>query len=640
MKCLAQKLRLAILRGPSPRPMHSPPFHHELTDAKIIRRLLRVGWEYRRRSIAVFLLQAALLLMTMAGLSFTGVAVDVIRHALDPAATPPRWPFGVTLPEGTSPEAALALLSGLVLLAAGIRAVFNYLYSVQVGRLVHLEMVPVFRSRLFTRLQRLSFRFFDANATGPIINRVTRDVQLLRSFVDGVLVQGSVLLLALSFFFSYMLSVHVTLTFVCLALTPLLYVATFLFSRWARPAYRKNRELSDDMVRTMAEGIEGILVTKVFGREPEQKELFEGRSLTVKEQQLTIFRVVSRFAPGIDMLTHLNLLILLLYGGSLVADRSILLGDLVVFAGLLQQFASRASGMSGIVNTLQQSLSGARRVFEVMDSEIEVRSPEHPILPAAEPASLRFENVSFSYADGPPILRGIDLDVPAGACIGILGHTGAGKSTLLSLAARFYDPQEGCLRLDGEDLRRYDVDALRRTMGIVFQESLLFRDTVRNNIAYGKPDATIEEIERAARVAGATEFIERLPHGFDSVVNESGVNLSGGQRQRIAIARALLLQPKVLLFDDPTTAIDPETEKEVLSAIRSASSGRTTLIVSNRLSTLRHTDRIVVLEGGRVAQQGTHSELMKSSVLYRKAANLQGVDERSLDVLRGLGAAQ
>lgn len=620
--------------------MHSPSPHPELADAKIIRRLLRVGWEYRRRSIAVFLLQAALLLMTMAGLSFTGVAVDVIRHALDPGATPPRWPLGVAPPEGTSPATALALLAGLVLIAAGIRAVFNYLYSVQVGRLVHLEMVPAFRSRLFTRLQRLSFRFFDANATGPIINRVTRDVQLLRSFVDGVLVQGSVLLLALSFFFSYMLSVHVTLTFVCLALTPLLYVATLLFSRWARPAYRKNRELSDDMVRTMAEGIEGILVTKVFGREPEQKELFEAKSLTVKEQQLAIFRVVSRFAPGIDMLTHLNLLILLLYGGSLVADRSILLGDLVVFAGLLQQFASRASGMSGIVNTLQQSLSGARRVFEVMDSEIEVRSPEHPILPAAQPASLRFENVSFAYGAGSPILRGIDFDVPAGACIGILGHTGAGKSTLLSLVARFYDPQEGCLRLDGEDLRRYDVDALRRTMGIVFQESLLFRDTVRNNIAYGKPDATSDEIERAARVAGATEFIERLPHGFDSVVNESGVNLSGGQRQRIAIARALLLQPKVLLFDDPTTAIDPETEKEVLSAIRSASSGRTTLIVSNRLSTLRHTDRIVVLEGGRVAQQGTHSELMNSSVLYRKAANLQGVDERSLDVLRGLGAAQ
>jgi ABC-type multidrug transport system fused ATPase/permease subunit len=208
------------------------------------------------------------------------------------------------------------------------------------------------------------------------------------------------------------------------------------------------------------------------------------------------------------------------------------------------------------------------------------------------------------------------------------------------LVARFYDARSGSVMVDGEDVRNYDVDALRRTMGIVFQENLLFRDSLHNNIAYGKPHATREEVERAAALAGATEFIEALPEGFDAVVNERGVNLSGGQRQRIAIARALMLDPKILLFDDPTTAVDPETEREVLSAIRGASSGRTTLIVSNRLSTLRHTDRVVVLEEGRVTEQGTHVELMERPGLYRRAADLQLVDDETLRLLREQGAAQ
>jgi ATP-binding cassette subfamily B protein len=296
--------------------------------------------------------------------------------------------------------------------------------------------------------------------------------------------------------------------------------------------------------------------------------------------------------------------------------------------------------MSAIVNTLQQSLTGARRVFEVLDAPLEVESPESAIVPEPGPGHVEFKNVSFGYRAGEVVLRDIELDVAPGACVGVLGLTGAGKSTLLSLVGRFYDPSSGHVLLDGRDLRAYDVDGLRKAMGIVFQENLLFRDSVYANIAYGEPSAPPERVREAARLAGALEFIERLPQGFDSVVHETGINLSGGQRQRIAIARALLLEPKVLLFDDPTTAVDPETEREVLSAIRAASAGRTTFIVSNRLSTLRYTDRVVVLEQGRIAEQGSHHQLMQGTGLYRKAAELQTVDSESLKLLRELGAAE
>jgi ATP-binding cassette subfamily B protein len=612
----------------------------EPSDSEIVLRLLRVSWRYRARSLLAVFLQGLLLLMTMAGLSFSGVAVDVVRGALDPESSPPVWPLGLSPPEGSSVQFSLWVLAALILIAAGLRGLLTYWYTVQAAKLVHVEIVPTFRRTLYSKLQRLSFRFFDVNATGTIINRVTRDVQLLRSFVDGVLVQGTVLALSLVVFLVYMASVHLTLTLACLAFTPFLYVATLQFSRWARPAYQKNRELSDEMVRVVAEGVEGVLVTKVFGREDEQFERFQARSGAVLEQQLEVFRAVSRFTPGIDLLTQLNVLVLLVYGGWLVIERQVSLGELVVFAGLLQQFASRASGMSVIVNTLQQSLSGARRVFEVLEAPLEVHSPKQPRLPEAGPGRVEFERVNFAYRDGQPVLRDIDLSIRPGECIGILGLTGSGKSTLLSLVARFYDPKSGRVAIDGRDARDYDLDALRRAMGIVFQENLLFRDTVFNNIAYGKPDATRAEVERAAELAGATDFVRALENGFDTVVNERGVNLSGGQRQRIAIARALLLEPKVLLFDDPTTAVDPETEREVLSAIRGASTGRTTLIVSNRLSTLRHTDRVIVLEEGRITEQGTHDELTERSELYRRAAELQAVDAESLRVLHGLGTAK
>jgi ATP-binding cassette subfamily B protein len=584
-----------------------------------------IAWRYRNRALQVFLLQAALLVMTLGGLRLTGLAIDVIRHSLNPLAPIPKWPMGLV--PATSTKVSFELV-GIGLCVTGfalLGSFLNYAYSVAVGRLVHLEIVPALRREIFTKLQRLSFRFFDAQSSGAIVNKVTTDVQMLRSFVDGVVIQGAVLLLALGLFLTYMLTTHVRLTLVGLTLTPLLYLATTTFSRWAKPAYREGRRLSDELIRGMAEGIEGIQVTKVFGREMDEIHRFREHNDAVKAQQLKIFQKVSRFGPTVDLLNQLNVIVLLGYGAVLVAKREVTLGELVVFVGLLRQFASRASAMADIINVLQQSLTGARRVFEVLDAQVEVKNSSAPKICETVGGRVRFEQVKFGYDSDKLILDGFELEVEPGECIGILGATGSGKSSLLALVARFYDPIVGRITLDGVDLREYDIDSLRRKIGIVFQESLLFHDTIANNIAYGELTASFEQIERAAKLAGAHDFIIEQSEGYDTMLEEGGTNLSGGQRQRLAIARALLLEPAILVLDDPTTAIDATTEAEVLKSVDGAITGRTTFLVSNRLGSLQRANRVIVLEQGRVAQLGTHTELLHTPGLYRRTAELLGM---------------
>lgn len=617
-----------------PPERRSPPA--EPSHTALLRRLLRLSWQYRRECIAVFAYQVVLLALGVFGLGLSGLAIDVTRHALQPGSVAPRFPFGMAAP-AWSPLWLLVTLGGLVLAAAALRAGLNYLYAVTAGELMQMKLVPELRTRVFDKLQRLSFRFFDQNASGSIFNRVTGDVQSVRSFVDGVLLQGMIMLLSLAAYLLYMLRTHAILTAACLALTPLLWLATNVFARWAAPVYRKNRELSDRMVLAMSEGVSGIQVTKVFGREQPELARFEAHNALVRDQQRAIFVKVSRFGPTIDYIAQANIGVLLLYGGYLVIHQAMSLGDLIVFAGLLQQFSAQVSSMAGIVNTLQQSLTGARRVFEVLDAPLEVDDPAVPRQPERVLGRLRFEGVSFGYEPGQPVLEDLSFEIEPGACVAVLGETGAGKSTLLSLIPRFYDPTRGRLSLDGVDLRDMGLDFLRRNIGLVFQESLLFKNTVAQNIAFGNPGASREQIEHAAKVAGAHEFVQQLPSGYDTMLEEGAVNLSGGQRQRLAIARALLLEPTILLLDDPTTAVDPQTEHEVLQAMDAAIVGRTTLIVANRLSTLRRADWILVLSDGRIVERGTHAELMRNRGLYYRAASLQVADQDSIVLLEALG---
>jgi ATP-binding cassette subfamily B protein len=534
----------------------------------------------------------------------------------------------------------LALLAGLILALAVCRAVLNFVYAVSVNVLVQQKLVVDLRGEVYDKLQRLSFRFFDANTTGSIITRVTSDVQAVRMFVDQVLIQSLIMLISLTVYVIYMASLSPGLTAACLATTPLLWVMATVFSRRVEPAYAHNRTLVERMVQTLAESIQGIAVTKGFGREAEDQGRFDAANRAVLVQQNGIFWKVSLFSPAVGFLTRVNTMVLLGYGGWLVAHNRLPLGaGLVVFAGLLEQFSGQVNNVANIVNSVQQSLIGARRVFEILDAPIEVRNAPGAVRRARLEGAVRFENVDFGYSSlaassfaafapdsggSPvPVLRGVNLDVKPGQCVAILGATGAGKSVLMGLIPRFHDVTSGRLLVDGVDVRQLDLDDLRRNIGLVFQESFLFSNTVAANIAFGHPGATRAQVEKAARIAAAHDFIVRLPKGYDTILGESGSSLSGGQRQRLAIARAVLLEPAILLLDDPTAAIDSETEHEIFEALDRAIAGRTTFIVAHRLSTLRRADFVVVMENGRIVQQGTHEELMRTPGPYLRVADLQ-----------------
>jgi ATP-binding cassette subfamily B protein len=326
-------------------------------------------------------------------------------------------------------------------------------------------------------------------------------------------------------------------------------------------------------------------------------------------------------------LSQFSLVILFAYGGWLYVQGRIPLGaGLVVFAGLLQQFNGQVANITTIANSVQQSFTAARRVFEVLDTASEVETKPGALVPKSLTGNLVFENVSFGYHSEVPMLRDISFEAKSGQVIGIFGMTGAGKSSLLSLIPRFYDPQRGRILADGRDLRELELDAYRRQIGIVYQESFLFSNTVAANIAFGNPHATQEQIVQAAGLASADEFVRQLPKGYDTVLGESGVDLSGGQRQRLALARALLLQPPILILDDPTASVDPKTEHEIVSALRHAMAGRTTFIVANRLSLLRRADFILVLDKGRLIQTGAHDALVRVPGPYCDTALLQLMD--------------
>lgn len=596
-------------------------------------RLLKLSLQYRGTSFRVLLLQIVLLLMTLGGLSFTGLGIDFIRFQVDPGGAPaPAWPFGLAPPTEWKAMHVVVMIGALVCVFAVVKGVMEYFYSVSVARLVQTDIVVNLRAQVYGKLQQLSFRFFDANSSGSIINRVTGDVQNLRMFIDGVMLPILVLLVSFAVFLTYMFSMHVKLTLACLAPFPILAVMTFLFSKKVRPMYLENRRLVDRMIMFLAECIQGTSVIKGFGRERDQETKFGDSNGRVRDQQENIFWRISFYNPGVNFLTQISIMILLGYGGWLVITEGFPLGTgLLVFAGLLHQLSDRVNQISTITNSAQQSLIGARRVFEVLDAPVAVENSLEPKEVERLEGRVVFDKVWFNYLEDEPVLEEIDFQVKPGECIAILGETGAGKSVMMSLIPRFYDCQKGRICIDGLDVREWDLEKLRRCIGIVFQESFLFSNTIASNIAFGRPHADAESIERAARIAAAHDFIMDLPEGYETILGESGVNLSGGQRQRLAIARALLLDPTILILDDATAALDSKTEQEIFTALNRAIAGRTTFIVAHKFSTLRRADRILVLERGRIVQTGSHDELMNRAGPYRRIARLQLVDAPKME---------
>ncbi|MDX1962367.1 MAG: ABC transporter ATP-binding protein [Pirellulales bacterium] len=605
----------------SPPPAKSTPAP---SSWALLLRLLGLGWKYRLACLHVLAQQLLLVGLSLGQLYLAGLGIDVIRWQLDSAAQANPWPAWLEFPRAWSPLTQVAAIAGVILFAAVFHAVMRYRATIVMTRLAQMKIVFQLRTAVYDKLQRLSFRFFDANQSGSIINRVTGDVQAVRMFIDGVLIQVLTVGLSLALYLAYMLSIHVWLTLACLATTPLLWLGAVVFSRIVRPQYQQNSKLVDQIMLVLSENVQGQSVVKGFGRQAAEIEKFAAANAAVRDQKNQIFATVSWFQPLMGFLTQINMVVLLGYGGYLVVSRQLELGlGLFVFAKLLHEFANQVGQITNIANSIQASFTGAERVFEILDTPLEVQNPPAPRIPPVLLGEVQFENVNFQYLSGTPILQQVEFTARPGQCVAILGATGAGKSTLVSLIPRFYDATAGRILVDGLDVREWDLDVLRRNVGLVFQESFLFSNTVAANIAFGHPGATREQIERAAKIAAAHEFIVDLPHGYDTVIGEYGTDLSGGQRQRLAIARAVLLEPTILIMDDALAAVDPETEGEIVAAMESAMRGRTTFVIAHRLSTIRRADLVLVLQNGKIIQRGTPADLLETAGHYRAVAELQ-----------------
>jgi ATP-binding cassette subfamily B protein len=604
--------------------LKTPVFNtSELSNWALLKRLLALSWRYRAGCLKLLCAQLILLLSGLGSIGLTGLGIDELRHAIDPTTRAPQWPHLLTPPTNWPPLHILFAIAGAVLLLAVVRMAMGYLNGVWFGELLQGRTVVDLRAECYDKLQRLNFRFFDANSSSSLINRIGGDVQSVRLFMDGVLFQLVNLAVSVTAFLGYMLAVDVKLTLACLATTPLLWAASALFSRAARPAYKHTSDLFDALVQRLAESIRGMQVIKAFGREQHELAKLERANDEVRDAQHQIFRKVSTFVPFTLFLSQANIIILLGYGGWLAVHEEIGVGTgLVSFAAILQQFSGQIANIGNIANSMQQCLRSAQRVFEILDAPIAIQAPESPRSIAQLRGEVAFENVSFSHGET-SVLGDISMQIPAGSCVALIGPTGSGKSSLLNLIPRFYDPSSGRVRIDGHDIAEFDPLELRKHVGLVFQESFLFSSTIGANIAFGKPDATQTQIEKAAKIAAAHDFITALPDGYNTVLGEAGVGLSGGQKQRLAIARALLLDPAILLLDDPTAAVDPGTEHEIVEAMQAAMAGRTTFVIAHRPAMLRRASQIFVIENGRITQTGTHDALMQTPGYYRNTLSMQ-----------------
>jgi ABC-type multidrug transport system fused ATPase/permease subunit len=506
----------------------------------------------------------------------------------------------------------------IVLIALGVaRALLmagRRLLSGQMALDVEMDM----RGGLYAHLIRLSFGFYDRHQTGQLMSRATVDLQGVRFFLGYGLI----------FFFQNLLTVvsvtvvlfflQAELALIVLAVTPLLVVLAYRYSHVSHPTLRDVQQKLADVATVAEENIVGVHVVKAFAQEPAEQRKFVFRSERVFEQTLRANRQRATYVPLISFVPQLAQAGVLLAGARMVASGSLTPGSFVAFNVYLALLVLPLRALGMWVGQAQRATAAGERIFEVMDEPEEIADRPDPAPLPDGGGEIRFERVSFGYDRERPVLLDVDLAIPAGRTVALIGHTGSGKTTLTSLVPRFYDATAGRVLVDGADVRDVRLASLRAAIGVISQDPFLFSATVRENIAFGRGDLSQEEVERAARAAQAHEFIDRLPNGYDTVIGERGITLSGGQRQRIAIARALAVDPRILILDDATASVDATTEARIRAGLRRAMHDRTTLIIAHRLSTIALADEIVVLDDGRIAARGTHDELLKESAVYRE----------------------
>jgi ABC-type multidrug transport system fused ATPase/permease subunit len=474
------------------------------------------------------------------------------------------------------------------------------------------------RNGLYAKLLRLSFGFYDRHQTGQLMSRATVDLQAVRFFLGYGLIFFFQHVLTIVGVTAVMFALNWRLALVATAITPLIVLVAYRYSSVSHPVLRDVQQKMADVATVAEESIVGVHVVKSFAQEQTEGEKFARRSEAVFGRSVDANRQRALYVPLLSFLPLVAQAIVLLVGGRMVANGSLGLGAFITFNVLVAMLVMPLRMLGMWIGQSQRATASGERIFEVMDEPEEVSdAPDAVALPPGD-GLVRFERVSFGYDERRPVLDGIDLELEPGTTVALIGHTGSGKTTFASLVPRFYDVHAGRITIDGLDVRAARLASLRREIGIVAQDPFLFSATVRENIAFGRPEATDEEVAEAARLAQAAEFIDELPEGYDTVVGERGITLSGGQRQRIAIARALLLDPRILILDDATASVDATTEARIRLGLRAAMRGRTTIIIAHRLSTLALADELVVLDRGRIVARGTHEELLERSPVFRE----------------------
>lgn len=524
---------------------------------------------------------------------------------------------------GALPWVAAGVLGTAVLLG-----VFGYLSSIALASVGQRAIFDL-RNELYRHLQSLDMAFYDRNRTGDLMSRVTSDVGMLQQLVSAGMMQIATDLFTFTAIALYMLYVDWQLTLLMLATFPLMLFTTRKFSKRFRSSFKTVQQSVAEVSNHLQDTLSGIRVIKSFANEDYESERFAERSETNMKANLRTVRLRAIYEPIIDILNYLGMVAVLVFGAWQVMRGHLTVGAIVAFLAYLRLLQNPIRHFSRILNTIQQSAAAYERIMEVLETKPEVTEKEDAIRLPPIGGHIVFKDVGFSYRSDVPVLRDFNLELMPGKVTALVGPSGAGKSTVAHLIARFYDPQQGTITVDGFPLKDISAKSLREQMGVVSQEIVLFNGTVRDNIMYGKPGATDEEIIAAAKAANAHTFISSFPKGYDSEIGERGVKLSGGQKQRLSIARAILKNPRLIVLDEATASLDTESEHLIQEALARLLAGRTCLVIAHRLSTIQSADRIVVLDQGSIVESGTHEELLRLNGKYRRLYDMQFPQEEA-----------
>jgi subfamily B ATP-binding cassette protein MsbA len=583
---------------------------------KLIARLLR---PYRAWLAIIFLAMAVETAMTLAAPWPLKIVLDNVIEG----RAAPRWMTGLAahLPgETIMQNAALAAIATVLIAAVGALASYtDKYYTESVGQWVANDL----RVAMYDHLEHLPLAYYDTHPTGALLSTITEDIGTIQDFASSSTLDIVVDLLTIAGMLGLMFWLNWDFALIAVGVAPFLLLFVMRFRKAVKKAAREVRQRESDLVGVVQQGLESIRVVNAFGREElEEAHLLEASQATVKAA-LRARRVKSSLSPVVAVTVSLCTAFVLWRGAGQVLSSAMTAGSLTVFLSYLTRFFKPVQDLAKMSGTIAQAAVGVERVRGILDISMSI--PERPDArdPGRLAGAIEFDRVHFAYDPVHPVLKGLSFSSAAGQFVGIVGTTGSGKSTVVSLIPRFYDPDVGRVLIDGGDVRDYKLRALRDRIGFVLQDTVLFRGTVRSNIAYGRPGASEREIFEAARLADAHEFILRMPEGYDTQVGERGVTLSGGERQRIGIARAIVRDPCILILDEPTASLDAESEKLVIDALSRAMKGRTVITIAHRLSTIRDADQILVLEDGSVLEQGTHDELVQRRGAYAELYRIQ-----------------